>query len=40
MKDRFDSNRASVEIAESTFEDKKMEASEKLREAPKKLEEI
>jgi hypothetical protein len=42
MKDRFDSNRESIEIAESTlkaFEDKKMEASEKLKEASEKLKE-
>jgi chromosome segregation ATPase len=43
MKDRFDSNRESIEIAESTlkaFEDKKMEASEKLKEASKNYDEI
>jgi hypothetical protein len=43
MKDRFDSTRESIEIAESTlkaFEDEKMEASEKLKEASKNFEEI
>ncbi|WJX65347.1 hypothetical protein P8452_50020 [Trifolium repens] len=43
MKDRFDNNRESIEIAESTlkaFEDKKMEASEKLKEASKNFDEI
>jgi chromosome segregation ATPase len=43
MKDRFDSTRESIEIAESTlkaFEDEKMEASEKLKEASKNFKEI